>query len=172
MGGPIRFGRLTAYDPSEWTDLFVASAGASAALAGLVFVAVSINIDRILQFQGLPERSLATVLLLLNVVLVSILGLIPGQSRTALGVELLAEGLAFTVVVVWLSIRSLPQRYERAWLVSRLSVGAIGTVPLIVGGATLLAAHGGGLYWTVGGIIGAIAGAVANAWVLLVEILR
>jgi hypothetical protein len=30
----------------------------------------------------------------------------------------------------------------------------------------------GGLYWTVGGILGAIAGAVANAWVLLVEILR
>ena len=29
-----------AYDIDEWSDLFVATAGASAALAGLVFVAV------------------------------------------------------------------------------------------------------------------------------------
>jgi hypothetical protein len=41
-----------AYDPTEWSDLFVANAGASAALAGLVFVAVSINIERILKFDG------------------------------------------------------------------------------------------------------------------------
>jgi hypothetical protein len=32
--------------------------------------------------------------------------------------------------------------------------------------------EGGGLYWIVGGILAAIAGSVANAWVLLVEILR
>jgi modulator of FtsH protease len=74
-----------AYDPSEWTDLFVASAGASAALAGLVFVAVSINIDRILRFRGLPERALETVVLLLAVVVVAILSLMPGQGASALG---------------------------------------------------------------------------------------
>lgn len=34
---------MDAYDATAWTDLFVAAAGASAALAGLVFVAVSIN---------------------------------------------------------------------------------------------------------------------------------
>jgi len=76
---------LVAFDASAWKDLFVASAGAAAALAGLVFVAVSINIDRILKFEGLPERALQTVLLLLSVVLVSIIGLIPGQSRIARG---------------------------------------------------------------------------------------
>jgi hypothetical protein len=49
---------MTAYDASEWTDFFVA--GASAALAGLVFGAVSINVDRILRCRELPERALAT----------------------------------------------------------------------------------------------------------------
>ena len=73
---------MTAYDASEWTDLFVAAAGAGAALAGLVFVAVSINIDRILSLEGVPERALATVLTLLMVVCVSIVGLIPGQDHT------------------------------------------------------------------------------------------
>lgn len=35
---------VTAYETAGWHDLFVASAGASAALAGLVFVAVSVNV--------------------------------------------------------------------------------------------------------------------------------
>jgi len=43
---------VTAYDAPEWTVLFVGTAGASAALAGLVFVAVSINVDRILKLEG------------------------------------------------------------------------------------------------------------------------
>ena len=49
---------------------------------------------------------------------------------------------------------------------------ALGTIPLLVGSVSLLAETGGGLYWIGAGIALAIAGAVANAWVLLVEILR
>ena len=151
----------------------MATAGASAALAGLVFVAVSINIERILQFAGLPQRALQTVLLLLSVLLVSIIGLIPGQGNSALGAELLGEGLLFGVVLVVLAERSLGQVSEsRAWLLPRHALLAVGTLPLILGGASLMVESGGGLYWTVGGILGAITGAVANAWVLLVEILR
>jgi hypothetical protein len=41
-------------DPSaaDWEGLFLAGAGASAALAGLLFVAISINLDRILKGRG------------------------------------------------------------------------------------------------------------------------
>ena len=164
---------MAAFDISPWKDLFVATAGASAALAGLVFVAVSINIDRILKFKGLPERALQTVLLLLSVVLVSIIGLIPGQSRIALGAELLGEALLFGAIIATLLKRSLPPRSSpQSWRISRQVVTAAGTVPLIIGGASILAQSGGGLYWTVGGIVFAITGAVGNAWVLMVEILR
>lgn len=83
---------MVGFDPASWSDLFVACAGASAALAGLVVVAVSINVDQILKFEGLPQRALSTLLLLLVVVVVSILGLAPGQSSTALGVELAGVG--------------------------------------------------------------------------------
>lgn len=164
---------MTAFEVSHWKDLFVASAGASAALAGLVFVAVSINIERILKFEGLPERAFQTVLLLLSVVLVSIIGLIPGQGRIALGAELLGEALLFGGLIAMLLRRSLPPRSSRrSWRVSWRLVMAAGTVPLIVGGASVLAQGGGGLYWTVAGMIFAIAGAVGSAWVLMVEILR
>lgn len=164
---------MAAFELSDWKDLFVASAGASAALAGLVFVAVSINIDRILKFEGLPERALQTVLLLLSVVLVSIIGLIPGQSRVALGAELLGEALLFGAIIAVLLRRSLPPRSSpRSWRLSRQVVMATGTVPLIIGGVSILAHGGGGLYWTAAGMMFAIAAAVGNAWVLMVEILR
>ena len=163
---------MTAYDASDWTDLFVATAGASAALAGLVFVAVSINVERILKFEGLPERALQTVLLLLSVVIVSIICLIP-QGRIALGLELLAVGLAFAVQVTRLSQGERPPGVKRGqWLLNRVFIQALGTVPFVIGGISLIAESGGGLYWTAAGIVFAISGAVANAWVLLVEILR
>ena len=165
---------MTAYDPAQWTDLFVATASASAALAGLVFVAVSINIERILGLEGVPDRALATVLLLLSAVLVSVLGLFPGQSHAALGAELLVEGSLVTGVVAVLLVRSMPEGpgVPRSWMIGRLVVGALGTVPLMVGGVSVLAVTGGGLYWTAAGILGAIFAGVSNAWVLLVEILR
>ena len=56
---------MDAYDATAWTDLYVAAAGASAALAGLVFVAVSINIERILALPGVPNRALQTLLQLI-----------------------------------------------------------------------------------------------------------
>jgi modulator of FtsH protease len=161
---------MTAYDGSEWTDFFVAGAGASAALAGLVFVAVSINVDRILGFRGLPERALATVMLLLSVVLVSLIGLIPGQSRAALAGELLGVGLVFAALILGLTGRSMAGRHrQRAHAVALWLLVGLGTVPVVLGAVSLLAAAGGGLYWVTAGIVLATTGAVVNAWVLLVE---
>ena len=42
----------------------------------------------------------------------------------------------------------------------------------MVGALSLLAERGGGLYWVAGGLVGALFGGVATAWVLLVEIRR
>ena len=158
------------YDVAEWHELFVASAGAAAALAGLVFVAVSINVERILSFHGLPERALQTILLLLAAVGVSILGLIP-QSTTAL-VELLVATAMLCVGLFYSARAAFDTGGHRSWLVSRLLVVVPGSVPYLVGAVSLLVATGGGLAWIALGIIGGMVGAVGNAWVLLVEILR
>jgi hypothetical protein len=136
---------MSAYDASEWTDFFVAGAGASAALVGLVFVAVSINVDRILRLRGLPERAVATVMLLLSAVLVSLLGLMPGQSRAALAGELLGVGLVFAVVILALTSRSMATSDRQpVHVFSHWFLVGLGTVPVVLGAVSLFAEAGGG----------------------------
>jgi hypothetical protein len=153
--------------------MFVATAGASAALAGLLFVAVSINVERILRYEGLPERAIETLAMLMAVLIVSVFGLMPGQGHVAIGAEVLGVGLAVLGIVL-----ALPHGYTgvdeepRFWLWGRWAIRLLATVPLLVAGASLLAESGGGLYWVAAGIVLAVSGSVANAWVLLVEILR
>ena len=107
------------------------------------------------------------------IVIVSIVGLIPGQDHTALGIELLIVGLAGTTVIWTLAFHAQPAgELSRMWLAERLGVLAWGTLPFVIGGLSVLLTSGAGLYWIVFGMVGAIVGAVINAWVLLVEILR
>ena len=159
------------YDVAEWHELFVAAAGAAAALAGLVFVAVSINVERILSFHGLPERALQTILLLLGAVVVSILGLIP-QSTNTLAIELLVATVMLCFGLFYSARAAFDTGGNRTWLFSRLVVVVPGSVPYLVAAVSLLIGSGGGLAWMAVGILGAMIGAVVNAWVLLVEILR
>src|SRR5271155_4234791 len=84
---------MTSFQPDQWHDLFVAVAGASAALTGLIFVAVSINLSRILEYDTLPIRASETLSVMTGVLVLSLFVLVPGQSRQVLGTEILALGL-------------------------------------------------------------------------------
>jgi hypothetical protein len=163
----------TAYDPEQWHDLFVAVAGASAALAGLLFVAVSINLSAILALPGLPRRAAETVGMLALLLLESILVLVPGQTRQALGIELWALGLVVVVgfVIAWSRSSAEPER-QWYWTAVPFVTLVLASLPTVVAGASVMAGSGGGLYWLVGGLVAGFAGALINAWVLLVEILR
>ena len=125
---------------SDWGELFVASAGASAALAGLVFVAISINVERILELEGVPELGMITVLLLIGVLVVSMFGLIPDQSERAFGIEVLAQSVVWSASLILLVRRSLAGVGQGAGRIpSRVVLPLFGTVPYIVGAVLLVA---------------------------------
>ena len=162
-----------AYDAGQWGDFAVGVAGASAALGGLLFVAVSINLERILRGNGLPARAAETLLLLLLPVLASVFLLVPGQPESALAAELLVTGVAALVALVMLALRSrLPGPGARSWWLTRLVPAVAVGLCLAVAGGSLNAGTGGGLYWCVPAVVVALLAGVTNAWVLLVEILR
>ena len=87
------------YDLEPWHDLFVMVGGVAGALIGLLFVAISINLDRIITGANLPRRALETLAVLVSILTVAVLGLVP-QPGWAIGIEtlLLAGGVLALLV--------------------------------------------------------------------------
>jgi modulator of FtsH protease len=170
---------MTAYSPAQWSDFALAQLGASAALLGLVFVGMSINLKEFVQSSSLVNRGLEAILLLATVLLAATAVLVPDQSREAVGVELiLVGGFTFSVVLrlqVGAAVGVVP-RGERgptqASVAFRRVLGLGSTGLIAVAGLLLLVQAGGGLYWWPVAIAAAYVGAIVNAWVLLVEVLR
>jgi hypothetical protein len=163
-----------AYDPALWESFCIALVGAAAALTGLLFVAVSINLDSILKSPNfLPPRAAETLAALLVVLTSCALTLVPQNTRL-LGIELLVIALALLGVI---TPRQLATRRERPedpaeWHRSRIATTAAPGVPAAIAGVSLIVQWGGGLYWLVPTALLGIAAAVYSAWVLLVEIVR
>jgi hypothetical protein len=170
---------VTGYDPAQWSEFALAQLGASAALLGLVFVGVSINLRDVVGSRLLVNRAGEAVIVLGSVLVSATAVLIPAQDRGALSAELLAVATA-TLVVVWRLQRGAraatpgdEQRGPpRSSLVVRRVLGLGAQILLAVGAITLAVKGGGGLYWWPSAVIAAYMSALANAWALLIEILR
>jgi hypothetical protein len=155
-----------------WDNFFVAEAGASAALTGLIFVAVSINLSRILSFPHLPGRAAQALLVLTPVLLTSTFSLVPGQSLQLLGAEIGGVGLVAILGMSWVQIRDRVHVQRTYWVTSSVLTSQLPLLPFVVCGVLLLLGHPRGLYWVVPGTVLSFVAGVLNAWVLLVEILR
>jgi hypothetical protein len=164
---------------NAWHDFFLAQAGAAGVLTGLVFVGVSINLQKIVSDprSGLAGRAAEALILLVAVLVASVLVLVPAQGADVLGAEVLVVGLA---TWVWIAAIQLPRMLEwttmradlRVSFVLRVVLGQVTALALVIAGVALLWVGPGGLYWLVASTVIAILGALSDAWVLLVEINR
>jgi hypothetical protein len=163
---------LSGYAPTEWHEFFVAAAGASAALLGLLFVTISINLEDILKQRHLPGRAAGTLGTLLSVLVVCSFGLAPGQSNRTLGVEILVTGSIIATQAIWVSVGKRSPGDPLIWTLGSVPILLLPALAFVGGGCSLIAGSGGGLYWILAGTVLTFVAASLNAWVLLVEILR
>jgi hypothetical protein len=93
----------------DWHDFFLAQAGAAGVLTGLVFVGVSINLEKIVSdpSSGLAGRAAEALILLVAVLTASVLVLVPGQGLGVLGAEVLVVGLAAWLWIVAIQLQLL-----------------------------------------------------------------
>jgi modulator of FtsH protease len=156
-----------------WSEFNVAMASATAALAGLVIVAASVNIGEIVKSRTLTARLGTAIVLLLIALAVSALGLVPGIDAAWYGVLVLAMAavaLVFhgrTTVLIATdpdsSDRSRPGKYV---------LGFLPIVAYLISGVLMLTDHSAALYAAAVGAILSIVSAIIVSWVALVEVLR
>jgi hypothetical protein len=162
----------------EWSNFFMAEAGASAALAGLVFVGISINLTKIMSYPHLPQRALDAIVVLALVLLVSCLMLIPAQSRLAISLEILAISISSWVLTSYPSIagrKKVPAQYV-FWTRVAFVYKQCAIIPFIAGGIAMLPCVGQDISLPLaliaaGSMVCFIVG-LMNSWILLVEINR
>jgi hypothetical protein len=162
-----------AYNPAAWSSFLSAQISAAAALAGLIFVAVSINLSRIIASRPLSARALKALFALGGVLLLCTVCLAPGQSLHRIGWRVAILGGLVWLAASWASTpsRMNPQTSRsRRIILAVLTQGA--TLPGIAAGLSLLAGRGGGMEWLLTGVVLSYISALIDAWVLLVEIHR
>jgi hypothetical protein len=169
---------MSGYATEGWSDLFVCAGGATAALSGLIFVSLSVNLRTLLDSDKSDGRNLLTgrameaLAALLTVLVISIVALTPGIGRDVLAAFILftAAGSMVSPVRVMQASRGLGR--PGIPLLLRLVTAIALTLALLASGVTLAADSGGGLLWLPAAFVVAIAVAAINAWVLLVEVMR
>jgi hypothetical protein len=156
-----------------WSDFNVAMIGATAALAGLVIVASSVNIEVIVKAGHLTARLASGIVGLTLAIAASAIGLIPHVAPVVYGAVVIVAALIAGAVAV-IATRSIYTNRNPANHLKplRAAVGFLSPLAYLVGGILLFVSPPAGLIWLAAGAIAAIAASLMISWVALVEVLR
>jgi hypothetical protein len=157
-----------------WSEFNVAMVGATAALAGLLIVAMSVNIAEVMKSPTLPPRAASSIASLLLALTAAAFGLVPAQPTLAYGIEVLVATL-LAGVFQWHAIRVV-MREDHISATDRILKGIAGTVPIaafLIGSVLVVAGavEAGLIAMAVGSVLAIIA-ALLFSWVVLIELLR
>ncbi len=168
---------------SGWENFAVISGSAAGALTGLLFVAVSLNRDRIVGNAALRSEAGQTLVLFLLALLLSLLLVIPGTSPRLLGIVLVVVAVVSGAILIIVgrgkddaargrdakaagddAAEAPADRLAR--LLDRVSPNLVAMLSIAVAGSLEIAGDNG-LYWLAAAVVLALGGGVINAWLFL-----
>jgi hypothetical protein len=157
--------------PEQWSNFFVMVGGGAAALAGLIFVAMSINHEII--FKNTTHRNRAINMLsgFTAIFMASGLALIGNQSPTMLGVAWLILWVIATVIFIRGYVIALRSGMSYIGLnAPRLVGGTICYLAEVISAIFLILGYGSGFYIAAIAIIVLFAFLISGAWLLMMGI--
>ena len=162
---------MYAYQTEQWHDFFLATAGAAAALTGLLFVALSLHIRYIVTdpiYRPLARGNLGGLVMVLMLSLL----VLARQPALWLGVEVAAACLLYLVVAGGHQLYSLQRtRWRLTWSgLIRSGTGYVLTIAGVINGLGLAFRTGPGLYLLAVLILLTTLWNLWDAWNLLVGV--
>jgi hypothetical protein len=155
----------------QWGNFFVMVGSGAAALAGLVFVAMSINPGTIIRNSTHKNRAINMLTGFTAVFMACSFALIGNQSLGALGYEWFALWLIATAIFVRGYVNALRAGMSSIGLtVPRLAGGTICYLAEIIGAILLIAGRSAGLYIAAFATVVLFGFLISGAWLLIIGI--
>jgi hypothetical protein len=159
------------YRLAEWHDFFLVVGTGAAALAGLVFVAMSINLDVVAENATHRGRAINMLTGFTAAFLICALALMGGQSHQALGAEWLVVATLAALIYVGNYVEAAKRGGVKGELrPDRLAGGVACYLAQIAGALVLILGSVAGLYVAAVGLIVSFALLISGAWLLLVAV--
>src|SRR5215218_5814270 len=158
------------YEPAGWYDLFRFAGGLAGGLLGLVFVGLSRHLAEIVRRPEWRGPAVGGVGAMASVIFITLIILIPQQTRWLLSLEIASLGGVLLIVAlryIWRVVRQV--RLAPADALIRVEVtGAYGLI--LLGGISVALGRFGGLYWVAAGVLVLFLYAFSVAWKLLMTV--
>jgi len=161
----------------SWHEFFLMTGTAAVTLAGLIFVALSLHIDRLVldSHRHLLALARATLMSFVMVLAISLMMLTPVVSRQLTGLTLMVAavvGIVVTVRIVGGAARQEGGGFTRAEMRRRVTLTFAGYLILVAAGASVLAGIVGFMNWCIPAFCVLIGNAVGVSFELLVRVAR
>jgi hypothetical protein len=157
--------------PEQWSNFFVMVGSGAAALAGLIFVAMSINHQIIIRNTTHKNRAINMLTGFIAVFMACSFALIGNQSLGVLGIEWLVLWLIATAIFIRGYVIAIRSGMSSIGLgTPRLAGGTICYLAEVVGAIFLILGYSAGLYIAAVAIIVLFAFLISGAWLLMIGI--
>jgi hypothetical protein len=157
--------------PQQWDNFFVMVGGGAAALAGLIFVAMSTNHAIILQNKTHKNRAINMLSGFTASFMASGLALMGSQSLQALGLEWLVLWVIATIIFIRGYIIAIRSGMSSIGLnLPRLAGGTICYLAEVISAIFLILGYSSGFYIAAVAIVVLFAFLISGAWLLMIGI--
>ena len=162
---------LDAYRPDQWHDFFVMVGGGAVVLTGLVFVALSLNVNVVTQDATHRYRAIDTLTAMTGIFVICAFALMGGQDHRAVGIEWLVVAAISIAVYLHGYVQAVRRGGSIVWLRGRrILVAAVLYLTQLVGAALLVADRIAGLYVAAVAMVVALTFMISSAWLLVVGV--
>ena len=156
------------YDPGQWSNFFVLVGTGSAALTGLVFVAVTINLEGVAKDATHRYRAINMLTGFTAVFIMSAFALMGHQTYTTLGIEWLIVSLSAAIVNSNGYIQAF-RRHSSLYALNlfRIVGGSACYLGQIIGSIMLYFGSSAGIYLSAISLIVNVCFLISGSWLLI-----